>query len=395
MPAWALVVLILALIGVLIWAGDALLRSRPRLPGTLQSETALARAGETPTTELAPPSPTPQPSVDARAQSALTVPARRLALSEPDEPHPCTPAQDLVTADLALGISAYKEGNLEEAEALLRKTLAAGEQMGTACSLLQAHTYLYLGNLSALQGEYEAALLNYQAGLDLADSAIDQALLLTNQASVQYAQGDLDDALAAANAAIDRAPELANAYYHRATVYRVLEQGDEAMQDLDQALRLDPDHARAYASRGLLYHNAGAFEDALKDYGRSLGLDPGAAEVYLNRGGTFATLGDMEAALQDYGQALALQPDDVEAYYNRGTVYAILERYPEALQDMDRALEIDPTFAQVYGNRGLIYKTLGETEAAIADLETFLELTDNPEWRSMIEQHLAELKSAK
>lgn len=89
-----------------------------------------------------------------------------------------------------------------------------------------------------------------------------------------------------------------------------------------------------------------------------------------------------------------MQTNDAEAYYNRGTVYAIQERYPEALQDLDRALDINPDFAQVYGNRGLIYKALGKTDEAIADLERFIELSDNPEWQAMIEQHLAELRQA-
>jgi regulator of sirC expression with transglutaminase-like and TPR domain len=35
---------------------------------------------------------------------------------------------------------------------------------------------------------------------------------------------------------------------------------------------------------------------------------------------------------------------------------------------------------------------MGQTEKAIADLERFLELSDNPQWRQMIEQHLADLK---
>ncbi len=47
----------------------------------------------------------------------------------------------------------------------------------------------------------------------------------------------------------------------------------------------------------------------------------------------------------------------------------------------------------MYGNRGLVYKALGNTEKAAADLERFLEISDNPEWRAIIEQQLAELKS--
>lgn len=392
MPSWTLALLILVLIGVLIWAGDALLRSRQRLPDMVQQNTATVRPIQTPTLRPAPPSPTAKPAIRARAPVSLTTQARRLSLSEPSSTQPCTPTNEALSADLALGIASYQSGDWEQAERALDKVVATAQAQESACRLLLAQTHLYRGNLSALASDYERALSEYQAGLGLTTSAADQALLYTNQAGVHYIQGDTEASLQAANAAIELAPELANAYYHRATAYRALDQVENARADLDRAIQLDPEHARAYASRGLLYHNANELDTALGDYGRSLELDPWAAEVYLNRGGTYATLGDLDAALQDYSQALALQPDDAEAYYNRGTVYAIQERYSEALQDLNRAIEIDPDFAQVYGNRGLIYKALGETEAAIADLETFIELTDNPEWKAMIEQHLADLK---
>ncbi len=70
----------------------------------------------------------------------------------------------------------------------------------------------------------------------------------------------------------------------------------------------------------------------------------------------------------------------------------MMEKHEQALADLNHALELNPEFAQVYGNRGLVYKAIGETEKAIADLEHFLELSDNPQWRLMIEQQLGELR---
>lgn len=488
LPAWTLVLLILALTGVLIWAGDALLRSRQRVPDekpTVQPTTTPTRKPAVPTsTRSAPSTPLPTPTAlpelptpsasekpailvaefaqesddvaqslyeallagadaadlkdwtrierfpqvvtDDTADSAfqdqnaayvlwglgdsegataylryvkptapisLTAQARKLAQSEPVETKLCALGNpDLVTS-FVLGVTAYRQGETAQASSLLDAALATG-QRETQCGPLLAHAYLYLGNLAGLAGEYEAALADYAAGLALAATEKDRALFYTNQASIHYQQQDYQAALSATNQALEQAPDLANAYYHRANTYRALKQLENAQADLDRALALDPTHARAYASRGLMRHNANAFKEALQDYNRSLELDPWAAEVYLNRGGTYATQGDMDAALEDYSQALTLQPEDADAYYNRGTVYAIQERYAEALQDLNRALEIDPEFAQVYGNRGLIYKALGDREAAIADLEKFLELAGNSQWREMIEQHLAELLQA-
>jgi tetratricopeptide (TPR) repeat protein len=329
-----------------------------------------------------------------RAPAApLSSQARRLTLSIPSESALCG-ADTGAATDFILGIAAYRCGEMEQAASLLSEILATAETDQVDCSPLLAHTHLYLGNVAALDSEYDTALTHYETGLGLTSSAADQALFYTNQSSIDYAQERNEAALTAATLAVEQAPDLANAYYHRANAHRALGQIEDAQSDLDRALTLDPGHARAYASRGLLHHNAEEFEEALQDYGRALELDPWAVDVYLNRGGTYATLGELDAAVQDYSLALILQPADADAFYNRGTVYAIQQRYPEALDDFSQALALRPDFSQVYGNRGLVYKALGETDAAIADFEAFLELSDNAQWREMIEGHLAELKQA-
>ena len=501
-PSWTLVLLTLVLAGVLVWAGNALIRSRQRFPETRTESAVTASLSESPTpgdatpapsvaastrapapTEIVlPPTPVPpaqtvilvaefeQPEEDsaqvveaaqtlyqtllARARSAgaadwahieqtsrivtresvvsaaeahnaecvlwgsggeqrlnvylsrigrppagpLSSQARQLSLSVPDETLLCGAADMDAAASFVLGIAAYGRlrgrGEMEPARSWFRETLDAAEGHAAECESLLAHTYLYIGNVAALGGEYDAALTYYETGLGLTSAAADQALLYTNQASIYYAQEETDAALAAATLAVERAPDLANAYYHRANARRAQQEIEDAQSDLDRALALDPRHARAYASRGLLHHSINAFEEALQDYARALELDPWAAEVYLNRGGTYATLGDLDAAVQDYSLTLALQPDDADAFYNRGTVYAIQQRYSEALDDFSQALALRPDFSQVYGNRGLAYKALGERDAAIADFEAFLELSDNAQWRAMIEEQLRELEPA-
>ena len=289
--------------------------------------------------------------------------------------------------DVFLAIAAYGRLAPDAAEPFWNKALDAAQQIEAPD--LAASIHLYRGNARAFDGDMDGALAEYDAAIELAP---DLSPAYVNRGSVRNAQGDDRAALDDLNRAIELDPDAANAYYARATVYRAQEQAEETLADLDRALELDPQHARAYASRALIHHNAGDHEAALEDYTRALELDPEAGEVYLNRGGTYATLGQFEAALDDYTRAIELNPDDADAYYNRGTVYAMLSAYGQALADLDRALALKPGFSQIYGNRGLVYKAMGETEKAIADLERFLELSDNPQWREMIEPQLAELK---
>jgi tetratricopeptide (TPR) repeat protein len=481
-PVWALGVLVIALTVALVWAGDALIRSRQQPPAATVMPTPTTATTSTPTPAAAVleeesqaliliadfedrsdgkyqgPDPAAfiyeelvaqaeglsffdggqvrierlhqvmgentarsagqaynaayvlwgwydAQGVAPRLQRAKTIPLHRparggqsLDLSEPDETVFCTltdlPDQATYLTRFTLGVAALNQGETGIALEYLSNALAAAPEEGECPSAL-ARAHLYLGNLHALNGEYEAALESYAAALasaDVRELASDAAVAYTNRGSIRYALEQYEAALEDLDRALELARQDANAYYHRANVHRALEQQEAALADLDQALELGPEQARAYASRGLVHHNMGAYTAALEDYARALELEPDSAEVYLNRGGTYATLGNFDAALADYARSLELDPQDADAYYNRGTVHAMMENYEQALTDLDRALELKPEFAQVYGNRGLVYKALGETEKAIADLEHFLELSDNPQWRQVIEQHLDELQ---
>lgn len=77
---------------------------------------------------------------------------------------------------------------------------------------------------------------------------------------------------------------------------------------------------------------------------------------------------------------------------NRGNTYFALGQYRLATADYTRALKLDPQLIQVYNNRGAAYEAEGEVNKAIADFERFLSLTDNPQWRTVVEQHLRQLK---
>jgi tetratricopeptide (TPR) repeat protein len=491
-PAWVIGILVIALTAVLIWAGDAYLRSRQQrqeqadLPAsmatTARTETVVPTTTPpgTPTTQATTPLPTPTLTVstpamdetrilvanmDAAGAQSVADPAEpiyetlatqvnergttglhierlqqtvdesnvqslgeeyqaayvlwgehneqdvsvRLTRIETVQGRSASTGQDLVLSEpketdlchlgdgsgpdlsplayFVLGVATYQQGEHSTAGTYLEEMLTLGDDV--ACPTALAHAHLYVGNLQAIEGNYTAALENYEATLELAP---DTPAAYANQGTIYYVNDDYARALDSLNQALNLDPEHANAYYYRANVHRATEQAEAALADLDRALESDPRHARAYASRGLLHHNQGDYDGALNDYGQALQLDPAAAEVYLNRGGTYATIGEFEAALDDYARTLELSPDDVDVYYNRGTVYAMMESYDLALADLNHALELAPEFAQTYGNRGLVYKAMGKTEEAIADLERFLELSDNPQWRQMIEQHLTELK---
>ena len=71
-PSWTLGLLILALTGVLIWAGDAWLRSRRRLPDPVPEDVARIELTETP--KPIGPSPTSPPVANTPAPTATVIP---------------------------------------------------------------------------------------------------------------------------------------------------------------------------------------------------------------------------------------------------------------------------------------------------------------------------------
>jgi tetratricopeptide (TPR) repeat protein len=120
----------------------------------------------------------------------------------------------------------------------------------------------------------------------LADKLLpaDRTATLINRGIVNAAAGRYEAALADYDAALARAPQMANLYLNRGTAYLHSGRFDAARADFDHALALKTDRAAiAYFSRGMASEKLGDLAAAYHDYGQAQAMDFAPARIELAR----------------------------------------------------------------------------------------------------------------
>ncbi len=201
--------------------------------------------------------------------------------------------------DLKTGLRHYSAGELQQAVVAYRRAVAANPRSLDA--------WEYLGRSLHELGRSGEALEAFARALELADGrashlAVASALMLLNsrrpeealellqreiarspgalelrllEARALVLTGRLEDALAAAEVAVRRAPDNADAVYMRGAVRIGLRAFAEAERDLRRALELAPDHTAAMSDLAALVRQGGEIDEARQLLRRVLELNPG------------------------------------------------------------------------------------------------------------------------
>ncbi len=196
-------------------------------------------------------------------------------------------------------------------------------------------------------------------------------------------------------AALERDPNLADAYATRARLEHVSGQPVAALADYDEAIALDARCAFALNNRSIFYQQAGRLAEARADLETLLNAHPRHYKGFYNLGLVWRALGNVEASVSAYSQSLDIHPRFRSALKGRGNALTELGRYDEALQDYSDALAISPQNAALYTARAAarVRKSLtnleqqglaevaeprrAERDAVLADLDAALRLKPN------------------
>lgn len=168
-----------------------------------------------------------------------------------------------------------------------------------------------------------------------------------------------------------------------------------------QAIDLNPDLAMAYYWRASSYKWVGQLEDSVTDYLKTIELEPNELQIRVNLGDTYALMGELDLALDMYQSFFDLVDEDsitpenlsafeayqavangeyVEDFYffqaNQLRIYGLFD---EALESNQVVLDNSPNIADFHSQRGVILKQMGNYEEAIEEFTIALEIDPLPQ----------------
>ena len=278
-----------------------------------------------------------------------------------------------ITVDQALqqGVTAHKEGKLQDAERLYRAILQSQPAHPDA-----NHN---LGVLAVSVNKVNVALPLFKTALE-ANPKIEQFWLSYIDALVKANQ--LNDAkrvfIKAKKQGIDTKklrflePQLVpisqikntnSANPSQKELSRLLEHYKNGRFVEAEKLALSitqefPEHPFGWKVLGVVLKQIGRISGSLSATQKSVYLEPQDFESHSNLGNTLKELGRSDEAEASFKQAIALKPDHADAYYNLGNTFKELGRLNEAEASYTQAIALKPGYAKA---RHMLAALSGET----------------------------------
>jgi Flp pilus assembly protein TadD len=182
----------------------------------------------------------------------------------------------------------------------------------TATDRQRFQVHIDFGRVFESQGNFDAAIVEYQDALAVADSKgggrlkpIDLALAHRRMGGALDQLGRFAQAEVHYKKALKLSPKEAKVWNDAGYSYYLQGRWAEAEGALKTAARLDPDDERIRINLGLTLAAAGRTEQALPLLSRSTGDAAG----HMNLGYALAATGQLDLARRQYETALALRPD--------------------------------------------------------------------------------------
>lgn len=262
-----------------------------------------------------------------------------------------------------LGIVKLQQGNLEEAEALISKSIKYNGG--------SADAHYFLGRIFWQRRLRDRAAFCLRKCIDI-DPKHEGALVILGCLSGEAGSGE--QAIEFFKQALAINPRSADTWYNYAMALVGLRRAEDALDCFDKAIAIDPNHADALGARGRDLQELKRFDDALASFDRALSINPRALGALLGRGMALQNLGRHQDAFECYDQLIQIEPDDIGTLLNCGITLRSLQRYDESLAVLDRAIALQPHKADGFRIRGVTLERLRRYDEALASLDRAIAL---------------------
>ena len=150
-----------------------------------------------------------------------------------------------------------------------------------------------------------------------------------------------------------------------------------------------PKHQFGWKVLGAVLQQTGRSVESLIPMQKSVQLAPQDAEAHSNLGATLKEAGRLDEAEASFKRAIALKPDYAEAHSNLGATLRELGRLDESEASYTRAIALKPDYAEAHGNLGNTSLALGRLDEAEANYKQAIAL--KPDYAEA-HRHLTKLK---
>jgi tetratricopeptide (TPR) repeat protein len=160
-------------------------------------------------------------------------------------------------------------------------------------------------------------------------------------------------------------------------VFKATGRNSEAVNANQTAVALSPQDAEAHYNLGNTLKELCRLDEAESSYNQAIALKPDFAETHYNFGNMLKEQGRLNEAESSYTQAIALKSDHAEAHYNLGITLQELGKLDEAEVSYAQAIALKPDYAEAHNNLGNALEELGRLDDAEASYAQAIALKPN------------------
>lgn len=231
-----------------------------------------------------------------------------------------------VNADFNRGVSAMREGNLDEAKAIFESIVKQQPQF--------AEARLNLGLINEEQSDYDEAIASFQKALVLKPRLHGANLFL---GIAEFRLNHLDQARAAVAKETTNYPKDAAPWMWLGVVSLAQDDPEDAAEALDKAAKLKPD------DQDILYHRGRAHLLVSKNsYAEMFKVNSDSWLVHRVIGQAAAEADRHTDAITEYEAAIKLAPTQPGLHEELGSEYRAVNKIAEAEAAFEDELKIDP-----------------------------------------------------
>lgn len=231
-----------------------------------------------------------------------------------------------------------------------------------------------------LSGDRDAALAAAERAVELAPDLLTAHLNLARLLAAGRTEEELIRTPAAYRRALEMAPDIPPAWVRLAEAYTRLAMHAEAEQALRRAAELGAGGPEVHMSLGQALHAQGEYEEAAESFGRAAEADPGLGAAWFLRSEALMNLDRPDEALAALERAADAMPDDpgpplaaAQILLGRGDLEGVEDRLRAALATGRAPGRVQLALGRLRQRQGRTEEAVEALQAAIAVDPTLIE----------------------